>query len=79
MLGPKLKLPAVVFLPPATLLDSRTVSESLGGVSRQLLSLWRRRHAFPLSVRPAGGHQRFTRAAELAAWLVAKNIRVEWI
>lgn len=77
MIRSGLRLPSVVFLRPATMIDNREMAKALGEPSRQAVYQWRKRLGFP-AVADRSGSLAMVRTRDLAAWLAARNVRVEW-
>lgn len=71
-------LPATVYLPAVVEIDNLTLSKALGGQSRSVLSLWRKRFAFP-PASPRRGNCTYTRTADVAAFLALHGRRIEWL
>lgn len=75
--GP-VSLPAVVYLPAGTMLDSDALRAALGGVSRGALYQWRQRYAMPTPLRRIGNRQ-LSSTREIAAWLACQGVEVRWL
>jgi len=70
-------LPKDVMMPTVVEMNHATLIKALRGPSRQKLHQWRRNADFPAAT--PRGRTTFTRTADLAAWLVARNVNVIWI
>lgn len=68
-----LRLPSRVTLPAAPMLPGWHLRQALG-VSKQVVSLWRKRQGFPPFHRD--GREFYTSTDALAEWLEKRNVRV---
>ena len=70
---PGLRLPSRVTLPAAPMLPGWHVRNALSA-SKQVISLWRKNHAFPAYYRE--GKEFFTSTDAIAEWLEARGVKV---
>ena len=70
---PRIRLPSHVTLPTAPLMAGWHVRNCLCA-SKQVLSLWRKRHGFPQSHRD--GRECLTPTDAVALWLEARKVKV---
>lgn len=71
-----LTLPQTVVLPAIPEIDHAALRDALGGPSRAVLCLWRRK-GFPLSRRV--GRTSMTATDAVAAWAVARGCAVRFV